>query len=220
MALSLLSPWGEFSVETALLGSFNAGNLMAALATVLACESSRPEFDAARIVSCASSLQPVTGRMQKISGSWPFTVVVDYAHTPDGLEKALRAVREHCKGRVWVVFGCGGDRDRGKRPVMGAVAEANADMLVLTDDNPRSEISGDIIAEIRAGLTEDAAVHIEPDRRKAIAWALSNAAEGDIVLLAGKGHEDYQEIGGRKFPFNDAEIAGAFLKSRFGGSHD
>ena len=164
-----------------------------------------------------SQVSAVPGRMQTIrlsekqisGGEKHPMVVVDYAHTPDALEKVLQAVQEitHASGgKVICVFGCGGDRDRGKRPLMGAVAEKGADACIITSDNPRSEIPGDIIAEIVAGMRGDSFQVIE-DRAQAIAHAVHRAAAADTVLVAGKGHETYQEIGGVKYPFNDAQVA-------------
>jgi UDP-N-acetylmuramoyl-L-alanyl-D-glutamate--2,6-diaminopimelate ligase len=215
MSLQITTPWGRHTVETSLLGSFNVSNLLAALTTVLACESGKEGFDAERVVDRLAILQAVAGRMQKIDGNWPFTVVVDYAHTPDGLEKALQAVREHCNGRVIAMFGCGGNRDKGKRPEMAAIAEANAELLVLTDDNPRHESSLQIIRDMQAGLSHAAHAVVEPDRRKAIAHAISLAGRGDVVLLAGKGHEDYQEVAGHRFAFSDADVAAEILHMQF-----
>ena len=215
MMLEIATPWGVHAVRTTLLGSFNASNLMAALTTVLGCESGKATFNAANIINAIAELRPVTGRMQRIEGNWPVEVVIDYAHTPDGLEKALTATREHCKGRLWVVFGCGGNRDRGKRPQMAAVAEANADMVVLTNDNPRDEEPLQIIRDMQAGLDNVELAIVEPDRSKAISYALSHAGHGDAVLVAGKGHESWQEIAGQKIPFNDAEVAAQLLLQQF-----
>ncbi len=132
-------------------------------------------------------------------------VVVDYAHTPDGLEKALQAARQHCHGRLFCLFGCGGDRDKGKRPQMAAIAEQWADTLILTDDNPRTEDPAAIIADMCAGLQKPEQVHIEHSRTEALRHALAQAVPGDIILLAGKGHEDYQIIGKEKHHYSDRE---------------
>jgi UDP-N-acetylmuramoyl-L-alanyl-D-glutamate--2,6-diaminopimelate ligase len=132
-------------------------------------------------------------------------VVVDYAHTPAALEAVLKSLRAHCRGRLWCVFGAGGDRDRGKRALMGARVEQHADRLVLTDDNPRTEDPQQIVAEILDGMKQPAAVHLEHDRGRAIAWAMQNAVSGDVVLIAGKGHESVQLIGTRSIPFSDRE---------------
>jgi UDP-N-acetylmuramoyl-L-alanyl-D-glutamate--2,6-diaminopimelate ligase len=141
-------------------------------------------------------------------------VIVDFAHTPDALAKALQAVREHCRGRLWCVFGCGGDRDPGKRAPMGAAAAAGADAVVVTSDNPRSEAPGDIIAAILAGIPAGSRVRVEPDRAAAIAAAIAGAGADDVVLIAGKGHETWQEAGGQRVPFADAAVARAALENR------
>ena len=150
------------------------------------------------------------GRMERFSaGSGPIAVV-DYAHTPDALEKALTSLRQHCRGSLSVVFGCGGERDRGKRPQMGAIAERLADRVVLTDDNPRSEDGDVIIREIMAGCKRRD-ILVNRDRRSAIGHALEQLDAGDVLLVAGKGHEDTQDINGVKHPFNDRELVGQLL---------
>jgi len=136
--------------------------------------------------------------------------VVDYAHTPDALAKALSALRHHCRGRLWCVFGCGGERDRGKRPDMGRVAERLADKLVITDDNPRGEDGRAIVADILAGIDDVGAVRIERDRHAAIHQALGAAQPGDVVLIAGKGHEDVQLVAGERRPFSDRALAASW----------
>src|SRR5581483_12302245 len=166
-------------------------------------------------VAALARLEPVAGRMQRLGGGAAPLVVIDYAHTPDALEKtlvALKDVAHATSGRLVVVFGCGGERDRGKRPLMGAVAARNADRVVVTSDNPRGEDPGAIIADIVAGIPGQHEV-IE-DRRQAIARAIGTAAAGDVVLLAGKGHEPYQEIAGKRLPFSDAAEAGRTLARR------
>jgi UDP-N-acetylmuramoyl-L-alanyl-D-glutamate--2,6-diaminopimelate ligase len=213
--LVIKTPWGIFNFHSRLLGSFNVSNLLAVLTTVLAAESLNPGFDPAALIAVVANLGAVVGRMQLCSG-YPVTAVIDYAHTPDGLLNALQAVREHCQGRVWCVVGCGGERDRGKRPQMAALGEQLADSLVLTDDNPRNEASAVILADMQAGLQHPERAHIIADRAKAIGFALGNAAEGDIVLIAGKGHELYQDVAGKRLPFSDAVMAEALLAQRFG----
>jgi UDP-N-acetylmuramoyl-L-alanyl-D-glutamate--2,6-diaminopimelate ligase len=131
------------------------------------------------------------------------TVVVDYAHTPDALEKALAAARLHCKGKLWCVFGCGGDRDKGKRPLMGASAEQYADKVVITDDNPRSEDPLDIINDIMAGILDPSRVFAIPGRPEAVTNTILQAQPDDVILVAGKGHEDYQIIGSRRLDYSD-----------------
>ncbi len=141
-------------------------------------------------------------------------VVVDYAHTPDALEQALSSLREHTPGRLTCVFGCGGDRDRGKRPQMAAIAERGADRIIVTDDNPRSEDGDAIVADILAGFGDRARIEVQRDRAAAIAKALDGAGGSDILLIAGKGHETYQEVAGEKYPFDDLAIARAALEAR------
>ena len=153
----------------------------------------------------------VPGRFESVDEGQPFEVVVDYSHTPDSLENVLRAARELTDGRVICVFGCGGDRDRGKRPVMGAIASRLADVPIVTSDNPRSEEPEAIIEEILAGMEPGA--EVDPDRRSAIARAVELAAPGDVVVIAGKGHEQGQEFrNGRKVPFDDREVAREALR--------
>ena len=167
-------------------------------------------------VSSLASAPTVPGRFEPVDEGQPFTVLVDYAHTPDSLESVLRAARDVADGRVVVVFGAGGDRDRGKRPLMGAVAAANADVVVVTSDNPRSEDPGAIIEAIVGGIADaDAgAVEVVPDRREAIARAVEVARPGDVVVIAGKGHEQGQEFeNGRKVPFDDREVAREALRA-------
>jgi UDP-N-acetylmuramoyl-L-alanyl-D-glutamate--2,6-diaminopimelate ligase len=148
----------------------------------------------------------VPGRMVRLGGSarQPL-IMVDYAHTPDALEKALQALRAHTRGRLICVFGCGGNRDRGKRPLMGAVAEQWADSVVVTSDNPRFEDAGEIINEVIGGMRDPEAAYIEPDRAIAIHWAVQQASSEDVVIIAGKGNEQYQQIGSRCINFSDEE---------------
>jgi UDP-N-acetylmuramoyl-L-alanyl-D-glutamate--2,6-diaminopimelate ligase len=195
----LATPAGVLQVASPLVGRFNLANLAAAIAGGMALG-----IDAGALAAAAADVGAPPGRMQ----AWRrdgVLALVDYAHTPDGLEKALGAVRELAGGRVICVFGCGGDRDRGKRPLMGAIAERLADRVVLTDDNPRGEPPADIVAGILAGTVRRAAIVVEHDRAAAIRFALATARRGDVVLVAGKGHEDYQERGGVRSAFSDAE---------------
>ena len=143
-------------------------------------------------------------------------IVVDYAHTPDALEQALSSLREHTEGNLWCVFGCGGDRDKRKRSQMGAIAENRADYIVLTNDNPRSEDPASIIEDIRKGISDSAQLKVESDRHNAIHYAIQQAHAGDVILIAGKGHENYQLIGNTKYPFNDVEEAMQQLEARAG----
>jgi UDP-N-acetylmuramoyl-L-alanyl-D-glutamate--2,6-diaminopimelate ligase len=163
----------------------------------------------------------VPGRLQPVApaGSADIDVLVDYAHTPDAIEKALQALQPLARargGRLVCVFGCGGNRDASKRPLMGAVAEREADVIVLTSDNPRLEDPAAILAEIVAGLSRPADAQIQPDRTMAIAQTIASARPGDVLLLAGKGHEDYQDMGGVKRPFSDLAAARGALRQRVG----
>jgi UDP-N-acetylmuramoyl-L-alanyl-D-glutamate--2,6-diaminopimelate ligase len=203
LAFRITTPWGEADVASRLLGRFNVSNLLA----VAAClgELGLP-FE--RVVESLGALQPVAGRMSRIggSGAQPL-VVVDYAHTPDALEQALSSLRAHCSGRLTCVFGCGGERDKGKRPEMAAIAEALADRVIVTDDNPRGEDGDAIVEQILAGLRRPELARVERDRASAIALAIGEAQPGDVVLVAGKGHEPYQEVAGVKRPFDDLDVA-------------
>ncbi|HVV98283.1 MAG TPA: UDP-N-acetylmuramoyl-L-alanyl-D-glutamate--2,6-diaminopimelate ligase, partial [Rhodanobacteraceae bacterium] len=205
----LKTPWGEGDIATRLLGRFNVSNLLA----VAACLG-RLGFSFDAIRSALANLDPVAGRMNRIGGEALPLVVVDYAHTPDALEQALTSLRAHVHGKLICVFGCGGERDVGKRPEMGRIAEALADAVIVTDDNPRGEDGDAIVAAIVAGLAEPERATIERDRRKAIALAIGVARAGDIVLIAGKGHEPYQEIGGVRHPFDDLAVARDALGAR------
>jgi UDP-N-acetylmuramoyl-L-alanyl-D-glutamate--2,6-diaminopimelate ligase len=155
--------------------------------------------------------------MERLNVAGQPLVAVDYAHTPDALEKGLQALRPLAQqrgGRLWCVFGCGGDRDPTKRPLMAAVAEKNADRVVVTSDNPRSEKPEAIVSQILLGLSHRDAVHVQADRARAIAETIAEAAPADVILVAGKGHEDYQEVAGVKHPFSDQAHAQAALKAR------
>ena len=215
-SLGVVTPWGEGNINSSLAGSFNVSNILAVLTTVMATEAEKPGFDFDRILENVAAVTPVKGRME-ILGDHPVSVVVDYAHTPDGLKNALIALRQHCKGEIWCVFGCGGDRDKGKRPLMAEIAEQLASKLIITDDNPRNEDSAAIIKQILSGLSGEADVVVESDRAKAIDYAISNANEGDVVLIAGKGHEEYQDVGGNRMVFSDVKQARLSLNKRFPG---
>ena len=199
LSLRVRSPWGEGELRAGLLGGFNASNLLAVLA-VLGIAGMPLEEMLTRL----SRVHTVPGRMERFGGGadQPL-VVVDYAHTPRALEQVLLALRGHCRGTLWCVFGAGGDRDRGKRPLMGAVAERLADRVLLTNDNPRSEAADVILEEIQAGMARPEAVRVMPDRAAAIHYAVGQAGPGDLVLVAGKGHEDFQQIGAERRPFSD-----------------
>jgi UDP-N-acetylmuramoyl-L-alanyl-D-glutamate--2,6-diaminopimelate ligase len=211
--------WRGRRVHLPLTGGFNVDNALVAAAMAVSLG-----LDEDQVVAGLATAGPIPGRMEVVApgAGTPFSVVVDYAHTPAGLEAALTSARALAgAGRVVCVFGCGGDRDRGKRPEMGAVSSRLADVVVLTSDNPRSEDPLAIIGEIRAGLVgppDGAAVRIEPDRARAIRLSVDLAEPGDLVLLAGKGHEATQTAGGRSRPFDDRTEARAALAARFGGA--
>lgn len=197
---------GELELRSPLLGAFNAENLLtaAALARLLG-------VDDASIAAGIAALKGVPGRFELVDRGQPFTVVVDYAHTPDALSRVLTAARELARGKLICVFGCGGDRDREKRPLMGEIAAALSDVAIVTSDNPRSEEPQAIVGEILEGLERET-VEVELDRRAAIGQALAQAGEGDVVVIAGKGHEQGQEIGGRVLPFDDRVVAAELLE--------
>lgn len=207
VAMQVRSSWGEGVLTTRLLGRFNVSNLLASLAVLLLREI---PLDAA--LQSLAQVATVPGRMEPFGGgkSQPL-VVVDYAHTPRALESVLMALREHCQGHLCCVFGAGGERDTGKRPLMGAIAERLADHVILTDDNPRHEDATQIVMDILAGMQNPDAVYVQRNRGQAIAQALSSSCAGDIVLIAGKGHEDYQQVGDQRLHFSDSEQVCALL---------
>ena len=203
----LVTPWGRAPLTSPLPGLFNLANLTAAIAAlVLAGE------DLHDVVAAAAALESVPGRMQTIPNNSGLQVVVDYAHTPDALEQVLLALRPHVSGDLITVFGCGGDRDREKRQVMGRVACTHSDRVVVTSDNPRDEAPAQIMSDIEAGCSGD--YRLVEDRAAAIAAAIMAAQPGDCVLIAGKGHEDYQLMQGERLAFSDAEQAGAAIARR------
>jgi UDP-N-acetylmuramoyl-L-alanyl-D-glutamate--2,6-diaminopimelate ligase len=208
MSLQLRGPWGDSRLRTSLLGAFNASNLLAAAGTLALLG-----MDWDEVTRVLEMVRPVPGRMMRLGGDpgQPL-VVVDYAHTPDALAAALQAVRAHLSGRLTCVFGCGGNRDRGKRAEMGRTAEALADDLVVTSDNPRFESATSIINDILGGLDNPRKALVEPDRAAAITAAISSSGPGDIVLVAGKGHERFQEIDGQRIPFSDEATVRAALE--------
>ena len=202
----------RYTISTRMVGQYNVSNLLGVMAALRALG-----VPLADVVRVCGDLSPVPGRTETLSVQGRPLVVIDYAHTPDALEKVLAALRPVALrrgGRLWCVFGCGGNRDAGKRPLMAAVAEKNADQVVVTSDNPRSEDPLTIINHVLQGLASPQSVQVQPDRAAAIAHALGQAKPNDVVLLAGKGHENYQEIGGIKFAFSDRDHAQAILKSR------
>ena len=203
----------EFRVELPIGGAFQVGNALAAIGSAL-----RLDVSVERIIEGLHSLPPIPGRFESIpAGDNPFSVVVDYAHTPDGLENLLRSAIELKPTRIICVFGCGGDRDKTKRPLMGKLAGSLTQIAIVTSDNPRKEDPKAIIDEIVAGMDKakdseiKAEIHIEPDRRKAIGLAITLALPGDLILIAGKGHEDYQIVGDAVLPFDDRKVAGELL---------
>jgi UDP-N-acetylmuramoyl-L-alanyl-D-glutamate--2,6-diaminopimelate ligase len=203
---------GGVSVRTRLPGDFNVANTLGAFAAAIALGVAS-EAAAAGLAAAA----PPPGRFEPIDEGQPFSVLVDYAHTPDSLENVLRAAREMTAGRLLTVFGAGGDRDRDKRPKMGRAGAENADLVIVTSDNPRSEDPRAIVAEVKAGAGGGNGVEAEVDRRAAIALALSRAEPGDTVVIAGKGHEQGQEFeAGRKIPFDDRDVAREELRRLLG----
>ncbi len=207
--IGLETSWGKATLRSSLLGDFNVDNLLTVLGVLLA--SGMPLHPACEVLAaCAAP----PGRMQLAGGAALPLAIVDYAHTPDALDKALRAARAHCRGRLLCVFGCGGDRDRGKRAEMGRVAESLADALYITDDNPRGEDPQRIVADIVAGLRDRDRAQVQHDRALAIGSALTAAMAGDVVLVAGKGHEDYQLVGSERRAFSDLAQVRAVLAAR------
>jgi UDP-N-acetylmuramoyl-L-alanyl-D-glutamate--2,6-diaminopimelate ligase len=216
LALSVATPWGRGELATKLVGAFNASNVLGCLGVLLA-----SEISLADALAALADVEPPPGRMQRLGGQDAPLVVVDYAHSPDALENALRALRPAvAEGRELVcVFGCGGDRDAGKRPEMGRIAATLGDRVIVTTDNPRSEDPAAIASAIVHGIreTSNRRYRIDLDRGAAINAAIAGAKPGDVVLVAGKGHEDYQEANGVRTPFSDAEAAAAALARRGAG---
>ena len=203
--IRFVSSWGDGRFTLQLPGDFNVANAALVLALMLQQGASVQAASEA-----LSQMQAPPGRMQRVAGLGP-TVYVDYAHTPNAIEVALRALRPHCRGKLWCVFGCGGMRDAGKRPLMARLAERLADRVVITSDNPRDEDPVEIIDAAVAGLSRADAATVIEDRAAAIAWALQQADDLDVVLIAGKGHEDFQQVGDDKRPFSDYAVAAAAL---------
>jgi len=198
VSADFMSPWGSGALNSQLLGPYNLSNLLAVIAA--ACEQGHSLKD---VLAEVPNLLSVDGRMQSVDVTADIQVIVDYAHTPDALEKTLQALRPHTHNKLWSVFGCGGNRDLGKRPLMAAISESLADHVVATSDNPRHESPEAILADVAAGFKSSHAHRILVDRREAIAYALAQAEPGDTVLIAGKGHEDYQLVGDQVLPFSD-----------------
>ncbi|MSP53768.1 MAG: UDP-N-acetylmuramoyl-L-alanyl-D-glutamate--2,6-diaminopimelate ligase, partial [Gammaproteobacteria bacterium] len=203
---SIQTPWGDGILQIKQIGRFNLSNILAVLATMGSLGISLDE-----ILQSLKNLPLVPGRLQTFNTPNKPLVVVDYAHTPDALKNVLTTLRENCQGKLWCVFGCGGDRDATKRPIMGGIAEQLADTIIVTDDNPRTEQAEDITAQIIAGLNNAEKAIIEHNRTAAINYAIKHADLNDIILVAGKGHEDYQEIGTEKHHYSDIETVTKLL---------
>ena len=211
--VTVTTSWGDGTFTLPLPGDFNVANAAIVLAYLLMTGTS--------IEQASDVLQLVTappGRMQQISTTGS-ALYVDYAHTPDAIESALRALRPHCRGKLWCVFGCGGERDAGKRPLMGGLVERLADQVIVTSDNPRNEDPKRIIDDVLAGLSNIHEATVIEDRAAAIAWAVANAGPSDVVLIAGKGHENYQEIGDERRAFSDCALALAAAEKK-AATHD
>lgn len=210
-------PRGRGKIQSPLLGEFNLSNLLAALAALYAAGENMEQM-----LAVVPQLKAVPGRMEKFASANEQTkgvsLVVDYAHTPDAIEQALKALRVHCRGKLWCIFGCGGDRDQGKRPLMARAAEQYADCIVVTSDNPRSESPEAIIAQVVSGLEMPQSATVIAERKDAIQKALQNAQSGDILLLAGKGHETYQEVAGQKRFYDERQFAAEIMSNARGAS--
>lgn len=207
VSFDLHSSWGDISVNSSLLGEFNVSNLLAAMATLLVQGISLSD-----ICKYTDSLTAVAGRMEAFTATNKPTAIVDYAHTPDGLEKALIAAKKHCQAKLWLVFGCGGDRDKGKRAMMGAIAEQYAEQIIVTNDNPRTEEPMAIAKDILSGFKVASNADVIIDRKQAVLSALSRAQTDDMVLCAGKGHEDYLIIGTQKVAYDERDIVRQFYQ--------
>ncbi len=210
IAFDLIVENDSYGVQSKLLGRFNVDNLLAVAGALHALGDAPGD-----IARTLSRLQPIHGRMNRLGGDGQRPlVVIDYAHTPDALEQALSSLRDHASARVICVFGCGGERDVGKRPLMAACAERLADRVIVTDDNPRGEDGDAIVADILAGFAKPDSVIVQRDRAQAIARAIGEAGADDIVLIAGKGHEPYQEVAGVRHEFDDTAVARQYLEAR------
>ena len=208
LSLDITSPWGRGKLTAGISGRYNAYNLLASLAVLCLLEI---PFEQA--LKQLSMLTPVPGRLEKFGGNGRPEVFVDYAHTPDALDHVLQFLKEDCSGKLICVFGCGGNRDRSKRAPMGTIAETYADRVIVTSDNPRFEAPALIIEDILAGISNKEDVQVVEDRTQAITTAMNSAAAGDIVLIAGKGHETYQEIAGQRIPFSDRQLVRSLLEA-------
>ena len=205
--MDISSPWGKGQLHTRLAGRFNAYNLLACLSVL--CLLDKPFDD---VLNRLSGITCVPGRLESFTGSGKPCVIVDYAHTPDALENVLVSLRDQIDARLTCIFGCGGNRDKTKRPQMGCIAERYADQVIITNDNPRGEDPDQIISDISAGIKNLGKVIIQADRAKAISDAIKSAANSDVILIAGKGHETYQEISGKRYPFSDRQLVRNILE--------
>lgn len=212
VSATIVTPWGTADIQSPLLGEFNLSNLLAVIAAIAI-----QGFDLKSIVALVPQLQPAPGRMQQVvveQAAQQVQVIVDYAHTPDALENTLTAIHQHKAGNIWTIFGCGGDRDKTKRPLMGKIAERLSDYVIVTNDNPRSEEPSAIAAEILRGMNRPSGCLVIAERAQAIDFAVQQAKAGDIVLIAGKGHEDYQIFANQTLPFSDIQQARIALQKR------
>ena len=211
ISMQLQTSFGNSRLQVPLLGRFNVSNVLAVLAVLLQRGIALDEA-----VRRLTIIKPVPGRMQVIPSKTAVTVVIDYAHTPDALEQALVGLREHTRGKLYCVFGCGGERDTAKRPIMGRLASELADASIITNDNPRNEDSVQILDDILTGIDINKRhnIRVMQDRREAITSVIKQAKDGDVILIAGKGHEDYQIIGGKRLPFSDYEVAHTILEAQ------
>lgn len=210
----VVTPIGAGVIKGKLFGYFNVSNLLAVISVLVSYLPKKKELDIEQLCELVSGLSPVDGRMQIVGDTSEITALVDYAHTPDGLRSALKGLRDHFSGNIWCVFGCGGNRDKGKRPIMGEIAEAFADKVIIADDNPRNEEGDKIVEHIQSGMKSPEQTVVLRDREKAIAYAIGNAEPGDVVLVAGKGHETYQDVGGSRLIFSDANQVRLALQAR------
>ena len=195
------TPQGQINITSSLIGKFNIENILAAISAGIALD-----IDLVTIKRGIERVSRVPGRLEPVPVNLDKTIIVDYSHTPDALEKALHVLTKMTEKKLWVVFGCGGDRDKKKRPLMGNIAVEIADHVIITSDNPRSEDPDSIIDDILSGINDNEKVEVESNRRKAIQQALENSEAGDTIFVAGKGHEHYQEIDGIKYPFDDRQV--------------
>ncbi len=211
LTLYITTPSGEISIRSSLKGEMNAYNIMSAVGV---CHAFGIPND--KITTGIEALKGVPGRMESVENSNGLNIIVDYAHTPDALNTVLKNARQFTKGRLLTVFGCGGDRDKTKRPIMGSIAAGLADLAIITSDNPRTEGPESIIEDILKGIPNRTKIIVEPDRGKAICQAIRAMSADDCLLIAGKGHEDYQIIGTTKISFDDRECVRQCLKEVYG----